>query len=156
MEAAQSLPNILPVGEPPLPVWTLNPLDLAHCSSGFALPTRALRGIELWSFRLSCAPPVYRVLIEFKLFPFSFFPFLFSPLWLFPLFHFLSSCFQQRGPGECGVAFPIPLTHFLSPQAKTAPRAASLSPSSPLHAMYLPSSVVQVMQIVVLILKLVF
>ena len=44
------------------------------CSWGFALPTRAPPGIELWSFRL-CPPPVYRVLMEFKPSPFSFLPF---------------------------------------------------------------------------------
>ena len=42
------------------------------CSWGFTFPTREPPGIELQSFRL-CAPPVYRVLMEFKSFPFSFF-----------------------------------------------------------------------------------
>ena len=53
--ATQPLPNVLPAGEPPLPVWLEDHLDLAVCSRGFALPTRALPGIKLWSFRL-CTP----------------------------------------------------------------------------------------------------
>ena len=44
------------------------------CSWGFTLPTRALPGMELQSFRL-CTPSVDRVLMEFKPSPFSFVPF---------------------------------------------------------------------------------
>ena len=64
--AAQPLPNVLPEGEPPLPVWPMDTLDLAPCSWRFALPTRALPYMELWSFGL-CTPPFYRILMEFTL-----------------------------------------------------------------------------------------
>ena len=62
--AAQPLPNVLPAEEPPLPLWPVDPSDLALCSWGFALLTRAPPGIKLWSLRL-CTPPVYKVLMEF-------------------------------------------------------------------------------------------
>ena len=116
-------------------------------------PTRAPPGIELWSFRL-CASPVYRVLMEFKHSPFSFLPFLFSPLWLFPLRLFLSSSF--RGGGDAFLLlFPISV---LFVQTKTAPCPLQFlcRCSSPFCTAYLPSSMVQVVQIVVLILKSVF
>ena len=35
----QPLPNVLPAGEPPLPMWPEYSKDLALCSWGFALPT---------------------------------------------------------------------------------------------------------------------
>lgn len=73
-------------------------------SQGFTLPTRALPGIKLRSFRL-CAPSVYRVLVEFK-----------------------PSLQEKIDP--CPLCLLSPPVHF-----------------------YLLSSVVQVVQIVVLILK---
>ena len=42
---------------PASPVWPKEPWT-SLCSWGFALPTRAPSGIQLWSFRL-CTPPVY-------------------------------------------------------------------------------------------------
>ena len=120
------------------------------CSWEFTLPTRALPGIELWSFRL-CASPVYRVLMEFKPSPFSFLlsPFFLQTLWLFPLLHFLSSCFWG------GVLFTYsPPISVLSPQANTAPCPLWLL-SPPVH-LSAPCYVVQVVHIVVLILTSVF
>ena len=96
------------------PHVALRPLD----SWRFTLPTRALPDIELWSFRL-CAPPVYRVLMEFKPSPFSFLlsPFLVQSLRLFTLFHFLSRCFAGGG-----VLFLYsPPISILSLHAKVAP-----------------------------------
>ena len=113
-------------------------------------PTRAPPGIELWSFRL-CAPPVCRVLMEFRPSPFFF---LFSPC---SYFHFSTFCPAAFG---CVWAELFPYSPHLRPLStsknSSLPSVASLSPSSPLHAVYLPSSVVQVGQIVVLILKSVF
>ena len=88
----QPLPGVLPAGEPPLLIWPEDPRT-SLCSWGFALLTRAPPGIELWCFRL-CAPPVYRVLMEFQPSPLFLFPFLVQFLQLFILFHFLSSCFS--------------------------------------------------------------
>ena len=123
------------------------------CYWGFALPTRAPLGIELQSCRL-CAPPVYRVLMEFKPSPFSFLPFLFSPCGCFRFSTLSAAAF-----GGGGGAFPI-LSPHLRPLStsknNSLTSSASLSPSSPLHAAYLPSSVVQVVRVVVLILKSVF
>ena len=59
---------------------------------GFTFPTRALPGIELWSFRL-CTPPAYRVLMAFKPSPSSFLPFLFSPCSCFHFSTFSSAAF---------------------------------------------------------------
>ena len=118
-------------------MWPKDPSCLALCSWGFILPTRALPGIELWSFRL-CAPPVYRVLMEFKPSPFSFLPFLFS--------HCRCLYFPLSLQLLLGVMlFPYsPPVAILSPQAKTALLSmASLSPSSSPCAAYLLSSVVQ-------------
>ena len=70
--AAQPLPGVLPAGELPLPVWP-EELQTPLCSSGFALLTRALPGIELRSFR--SALPLFIVLTEFKPSPFSCLPF---------------------------------------------------------------------------------
>ena len=53
----QPLPGVFPAGELPLPMWPEEPWT-PLCSWGFALPTRAPPGIELWSFRL-CTPSVY-------------------------------------------------------------------------------------------------
>ena len=63
--ATQPLPDVLPAGEPHLPVLPKDP-QTSLCSWGFALPTRPPPGIKLRSFR---------VLMESKLSPFSFFPF---------------------------------------------------------------------------------
>ena len=68
---ALPLPNVLPEGLLPLPMWPEDPSDLTICSQGFILPSRAPPGIELQSFRL-CTFPVDRVLMEFKASPFSF------------------------------------------------------------------------------------
>ena len=54
------------------------------CSWGFTFPTREPPGIELQSFRL-CAPPVYRILMEFKPFPFSLFSSVPAAVSTFPL-----------------------------------------------------------------------
>ena len=76
------------------------------CSQGFAFPTGALSGIELWRFRL-CAPPVYRVLMEIKPSPFSFLHFSFSPcgcvhssffFFFFVLLLFAGRCFYHTPP----------------------------------------------------------
>ena len=69
----QPLPDVLPTGEPPLPMWPEDPWT-SLCSCGFTLLTRALSCIELQRFRL-CASSVYRVLVEFKASPFSLLPF---------------------------------------------------------------------------------
>ncbi|XP_030191504.1 olfactory receptor 7A10-like [Lynx canadensis] len=50
--ATQPIPNVLSVGEPPLPVWPKDPADLSVCSWRFTLPTKALPSIKLQSFRL--------------------------------------------------------------------------------------------------------
>lgn len=58
-----------------------------------------------------------------------------------------------------GGAFPVPsprLHPLPTSKNSSLPSVASLSPSSPLHATYLLSSVVEVVQIVVLILSSVF
>ena len=49
--AVPPLPNVLPGGEPPLPVWPSGPSDLALCSQGFTLPTKVPLGhipVEFW------------------------------------------------------------------------------------------------------------
>ena len=129
------------------------------CSQGFAFPTGAPSGIELWRFRL-CAPPVYRVLMEIKLSPFSFLHFLFSPCGCVHssfFFFFLSCCFLQGGAFTILPHPPHPHLHPLSSsRISSLHSAASLPPSSPLHATYLLSFVVQVVKIDVLILKSVF
>ena len=51
-EAVWSLPNALIAGELLLPMWPVDPLDLAACSWGFAFPTRSPSGIELQNFQL--------------------------------------------------------------------------------------------------------
>ena len=115
----------------------------------FALPTRAPPGIKLQSFRLRSP----FILMEFKPSPFSILPFFVQSLQLFPLFHFLFSYFGAQG------AFPLlspSLPSLRKEKNSSLPSAASLSPSLPLCAMYLLSSVVQVVQIVVLILESVF
>ena len=126
------------------------------CSWGFILPTRALPGIKLQSCRLS-APLVYRVLVAFKPALFSFLPFQFSPCGCFHFSTFSPPALVWR------VLFPSsPTPHPVSViflQAKTVPCPLWVSPSeprSPLCTTYLLSSVVQVVQIVVLILKSVF
>ena len=50
----QLLPGVLQAGEPPHPMWPENLLD-PTLLPGFALPTRASPGNQLWSFRL-CTP----------------------------------------------------------------------------------------------------
>ena len=142
--------GVLPAGEPPLPVWPEDP-QTSLCSWGFTLPTRGLPGIELQNFRL-CALPTYTVLMEFKSSCFSFF----CSVHVFVSTYPLASCFFWGGVE----AFLIPPPHpasVLFPQARTAscPHSFSLH-QFPLRAVYLSSSVVQVVQIVVLILKSVF
>ena len=108
------------------------------CSWGFALLTRAPPGIELRSFRL-CAPPVYRVLIEFNplLSPFSLFSLVPAAVSNFPLF---SSCFGE-GCFSC-ILHPTPYLCPLSTlKSGSLPAAASRFPSSPLCATYLLNSV---------------
>ena len=100
-EAAQPLPNVLPGGELPLHMWPKDPLDLTLCSWEFTLPTGALPGIELRSFRL-CAPPV---LMEFNPPLFSFLPSLFSPSQTLP---FLPNCFC--GGGLLSHSLPLSLS----------------------------------------------
>ena len=126
------------------------PLDLTLHSWGFALPTRAPPGIELQSFRL-CTP----LFIE-------------SSWNLNPLLHF--SCFSSVSVAVStfplslqlllvGGAFLVlfPRLHPLSTSKNSSlPSVASLSPSSPPHAIYLLNSVVKVVQIVVLILRSAF
>ena len=68
----QPLPGVLPAGEPPLPMWPGEPWT-PLCSWGFALPIRALPGIELWCSDSEL--PLLIVLMKFKLSPFSFLPF---------------------------------------------------------------------------------
>ena len=83
-----------------------DPEDLALCSSGFVLPTRALPGIELQSFRL-CVPPVYRVLMELKPSPFSFFFVQSLP----------SSCFRAGAGEGCFPTLSTPSLGFcVNPQ----------------------------------------
>ena len=133
------------------PCVSRRPLDFI-LSWGFSLLTRALPGIELQSLRL-CAPPVYRILMEFKLSPFSLLSSVPAAVSTFPL-----SLQLPFGEG----AFPIfstppPHLHPLSTSKNSClPSVPSLSPSSPLHSVYLLNSVVQVVQIVVLIFKSVF
>ena len=55
--ASQPLPNVLPVVEPLLPMWSEKP-QTPLCSWRFVLLTRAPPGIKLKSFRL-CAHPIY-------------------------------------------------------------------------------------------------
>ena len=93
--------------------------------------------------------------MEFTPSPFSFLfsPFLVQSVWLFPLFHFLSSCFW----GGCfSHILPPPSSSSLRRQKQLPALRGFSLPSSPLCAEYLLSSVVQVVQIVVLILKSVF
>ena len=115
----QPLPNVLPAGEPPLPIWPTDPSDFALCSWGFALPTTAPPGIELRSFRL-CFPPVYRVLTEFKASPFSFLLFFVRSL----VYSFFSPQLLS-GEGDAFQYFlppsPSAAVSILSWQAKTAP-----------------------------------
>ena len=135
----------LPSGGTASPVWPVDASDLAACSWGFALPTRAPPGIELWSFRLLCSP-VYRVLMVLKPSP----PFSLSCSVACGRFHSLS--FSVGAVLSCGgSAFPAlsPLSLFSLHKNSSLPSTASLSPSSPLCTTYLPSSVAQVMQIVV-------
>ena len=129
--AAQLLQNVLPAREPFLPSGPRTPEDLTLCSWGFTIPTRRPPGIKLWSFGL-CAPPVYRVLMEFKPSPFSFFPFLFSPLCAL---YFLSSCFWA------GVMLSVlsPNLRPFSASKNSSLPSVAFSLSSPLCAMYLLS-----------------
>ena len=93
--------------------------------------------------------------MEFKPSPFSFLPFSSVPeaVSTFPLSLQLLLCV-----GGCfSHTLPPPHLRPLSPSKNSSlPSMAFLNPSSPLHTAYLLSSVVQVVQIVVLILKLVF
>ena len=122
-EATQPVPNVLPTGEPSLPVWPEDPEDLILCSWRFALPTRAVAGIELQIFRL-CIPPVYRILMEFKPSPFFFLLF-FSVSCV--LFLFSPATF---GKGW-GCFLHSPPISVLSQQAKTA--SCPLWPSPLVH-----------------------
>ena len=140
------LTNVLPAGETPLPVWPKDPSDLALCIQGFALPTGAPPGIELQSFRL-CTPPVHIVFMKLSplLFPFYFF------------FSFSGGCFHSGFFSPAALSASPFLSLHLHPLSSSRnsslPSTAFLSSGSPLHAAYLPSSVVQVVQIVVLILN---
>ena len=148
--AAQPLPNVLPEGEPPLPVWPMDTLDLAPCSWRFALPTRALPYMELWSFGL-CTPPFYRILMEFTL------SFLLSPFFVQSLaYSFFSLQWLSVGGGGRVLSILSPHLRPLSTSRNSSLPSTAFSPNSPLHAVYLLTSVVQVVQIVMLILKSVF
>ena len=132
---AQPLPNVFPSVEPLL-LCGLRTSQTLLCSRGFTLPTRAPSSIELQSFRL-CAPPVYRVLMEFKSFPFSFFSSVPMAVSTFPL-----SLQLLFGGGH---VFPVlsPHLHPVSTSKNNSlPSVASLSPSSHLCTKYLLSSVV--------------
>ena len=147
--ATQPLPGVLPAGEPPLPVWP-EKRRTSLCSWGFAFPTRAP---PVSSYRVAdSALPLFTALMEFKPSPFSFLPFsLFSSVpaavSTFPLS--LQLLLWEE------VLFPYspshPLISVLSLLSKAAPCPPRLlsPPSSPLCAVHLLSSVVQVVQIVV-------
>ena len=121
------------------------------CSWGFALPTGAPPGIELRSCRL-CAPPLFTVLMEFKPSPFSLFSLVPAAVSNFPL-----SLQLLLGRGAFPKCSPPPQSLFsLAGKRGYLPFGASCSPSSPLQATYLLNSVVQVVQIVVLILRSVY
>ena len=98
--------------------------------------------------------PVYKVLMEFKPSPFS----LFSSVPAAVSTFLLSLQLLLLGGGMLfpNSPTPLPLHPFSTSKNSSLPSAASLSSSSPLRAMYLLSSVVQVMLIVVLILRSVF
>ena len=105
---------------PLLPKWPKTSLSAPGDS-----PFPPEQGVKWWNFRLG-APPVYRVLMEFKPFPFSFLPF------FFPCGCFHSSSFQllSSGGGDAYSVFsPISI---LSPQAKTSPCPPQLL-SPPVH-----------------------
>ena len=100
---------------------------------------------------LTLVSPVSRILMVFKPSLFSCLPLLFSHLWVFPPFLFFPGTFG-------GSVFPVLSPLFLSSLRKNSslPSAASLSLSSPLYATYPLSSVAQIMQIVVLVLRSIF
>ena len=146
--ASQPLPNVIPAGSC-LSLCVPRTAQTSLCSWGFALSTRAPPGIKLQSFRL-CISPIYRVLLEFKPSPFSPVRSVPENVSTFPLS-------LQLLLGEN--TFPILSPHLctLSPSKNSSlPCVASLFSSSLLCAICLLSSVVQVVQIVVLILKSVF
>ena len=96
--------------------------------------------------------PLFTVLMEFKPSPFS----LFS---LVPvaIYNFLLSLQLLLGRGAFPIFYPHPHLHPLSSgKSGSLPSTGSLSPSSPLHTAYLLNSVLQVVQIVVLILQSVY
>ena len=112
-------------------------------SWGFSFPTRAPPAFAL---------PLFTVLMEFKPSPFS----LFS---LVPVavYNFLLSLQLLLGRGACSVSPCLPSLCPLSTRISgSLPIAASRSPTSALCATYLLNSVVQFVQIVVLILQSVF
>ena len=108
---------------------------------------------QVWSCRVAAfALPLFTVLMELKPSPFS----LFS---LVPaaVSNFLLSLQLLLGRGAFPVCSPLPSLHPLSTRKSTPlPAAASRSPCSALCAVYLLNSVVQVVQLVVLILQSVF
>ena len=131
-------------------IWPEDPRT-PLCSWGFTLLTRAPPGRELRSCSL-CVPLVYSLngieTLSFRLSPFH------SPCGCFQFSTFSPAAFGEG----CFCRILLPTVSVFSPHAKAAPclalpSAASLSPSSPLHTVYLQNSVLQVVQIVVLILR---
>ena len=102
-----------------LSVWPKDLLVLSLCFWGFALPTRAPPGIELWGFR-PCTLPVYRVLMEFKPSPFSLFSSVPVAVSTFPL------SLQLLCGGHFSCILPPHTFAVLSPHAKAAPYSPRL------------------------------
>ena len=131
------------------PMWPEEPRT-PLCCWGFTLLTR-YGAVEFQTLHSVCLPSEWN--LNPLLSPFS----LFSPVTV-AVSNFPLSLQLLLGRG----AFPIfsPPSLCLQPlstdKSGSLPSAASLSPSSPLHAVYLLNSMVQVVQIVVLILRSVF
>ena len=92
------------------------------------------------------ALPLFIVLMEFKPSPLSFLPFQFSPCSCLQFSTFSPAVF-----GEGCFSCILPPPHPLSAHKSTSLPVSSHSPGSLLHVAYLLNSVVQVLQIVVLI-----
>ena len=141
----QPLPDVLPAGELPLSVWPEEPWT----------PLLGIRPSHQRTTRYGAAPfqplrSLFLVLMEFKPSPFSLFGSVPAAASTFPLS-------LQLLLGRVLFLHSLPCLRPLSTHKNSSlPSVASGSPGSPLCAAYLLNSVVQVVQIVVLILRSVF
>ena len=146
--ASQPLPNVLPAVEPLLPAW---PVNLPDPTLFLGIRCSHQSTSRYGAAELQTLLPLFTVLMEFKPSPFSFLPFWFSPCGCFQFSTFCPAAFGEgcfshihhRPPSLCP----------LSARKSTSLPVPFRSPSSPLCTVYLLNSVVQVMQIVVLILQ---